>query len=116
MATVSPVVSVVGSPDGVPRIVWESITTGDTITPYLIRNRYGYVGTAQISGTFGGATVSLQFSNDGSTWFTASDTLGNSISTTANALYEISTAAAYVRATISGGTGDSVNVILVFRG
>lgn len=116
MATVNPTITSLDSPNGVPAIVWSGIATGDTLTSYLIRNRYGYVGAAQISGTFGGATVTIQVSNDGTNWFTAQDTLGNSISVTAAAIFEVSTAAAYIRPTISGGTSDSVDITLVFRG
>lgn len=116
MATISPTVSVAGAPDGVPRIVWSAAATGDTLEPYLLRNRYGFVGAAQISGTLGGATVALEISNDGTTWFELSDTLGNGISTATAAIYEISTAAAYVRPTLTGGSGNAVDIILVLRG
>lgn len=116
MPAITATTSPIGSPDGVPRIVWAGIAPGDTGTPYLVRNRYGFVGSVQISGTFGGATVALEQSNDGTTWFPAADPIGGAISATTADIWEISLAAAYLRPTITGGTGSSVNVIVVFRG
>jgi hypothetical protein len=116
MPAIDPVVSPIGSPDGVPRVVWAALAPGDTGTPYLVRNRYGFVGSIQISGTFGGATVALEQSNDGTTWFPAVDPLADPISATTGEIWEISLAAAYLRPTITGGTGSAVNVIIVFRG
>ena len=106
----------VGSPDGVPSVQWAGIAAGDTCTPYLVRNRYGFVGSVQISGTFGGATVTLEQSNDGTTWFAAADTLGAAISATANEISEMSLASIYLKPVITGGVGSNVNVIVVFRG
>jgi hypothetical protein len=116
MPAITATINMVGSPDGVPSVVWSALTPGDTGTPYLVRNRYGFVGSVQISGTFGGATVKLQQSNDGTTWFDAVDTLGGAISATADDIAEISLAAIYLKPVITGGAGSSVNVIIVFRG
>lgn len=116
MPAITATVNMVGSPDGVPSVVWADIAPGDTGTPYLVRNRYGFVGSVQISGTFGGATITLEQSNDGVTWFPAVDTLGNAISATSAEIAEISLAAIYLKPVISGGTGSSVDVIIVFRG
>ena len=116
MPAITAIVSPIGSPDGVPRVVWGGLAPGDTGNAYLVRNRYGFVGSVQISGTFGGATVALEQSNNGTTWFAAEDPVGAAISATANSIWEISLAAAYLRPTITGGTGSNVDVIIVFRG
>lgn len=116
MAAITATVVMVGSPDGVPSVRWAGIAPGDTGVPYLVRNRYGFVGSIQISGTFGGATVTLEQSNDGTTWFPAVDTLGASISATAAEITEISLASIYLKPVITGGAGSDVNVIAVFRG
>lgn len=116
MAAIAPTMSPTGSPNGVPRVVWANLAPGDTGDAYLVRERYGFVGSVQISGTFGGATVALEQSNDGTTWFPAVDPLGAAISATANDISEMSLAAAYIRPTITGGAGSSVSVIVVFRG
>lgn len=116
MPVITSAITMVGSPDGVPSVRWTGIAAGDTCTPYLVRNRYGFVGSVQISGTFGGATVTLEQSNDGTTWFAATDTLGAAISATANEISEMSLASIYLKPVITGGAGSNVNVIIVFRG
>lgn len=68
--------------------------------------------SVQVSGTIGGATIVLQGSNDGVTYATLKDTAGNDISFTAAGYAEFSSAAAFVKPSISAGTGDSINVIL----
>jgi len=116
MPAITATVNMVGSPDGVPSVVWADLAPGDTGVPYLVRNRYGFVGSVQISGTFGGATITLEQSNDGVTWFPAVDTLGTVISATTAEITEISLASIYLRPVITGGTGSSVDIIVVFRG
>lgn len=69
----------------------------------------------QIDGTFGSATVVIQGSNDGSKWFTLTDPQGNAISKTSAALEQIEEVPLYIRPSISGGTGSSINVRLLAR-
>lgn len=119
MATVNVSVSYVN--DGVvnrPRstAVWEGIATGDTIGSLTVAGQSAVASAVQISGTFGGATVAMECSNDGVTWFTMIDSVGDPISATADAFHEISSSALYIRPAISGGTGDDIDVILVLRG
>jgi hypothetical protein len=70
--------------------------------------------TFQVSGTFGGATVTFQGSNDGTTWHGLSQ---KGIGTTTMA-YAVNTVHAcnetplFVRPHITGGTGSSITVIL----
>lgn len=116
MATVTPAIDSTGSPNGVPRVVWAALATGDTIGSYKVTDRNGLAMSVQISGTFGGATVAIQQSNDGTNWFPVKDISGTSISVTAAAMVETSNCAAYLRPTISGGTADAVNIYIVFRG
>ena len=116
MPVITSSIVMVGPPDGVPSVRWTGIAAGDTCTPYLVRNRYGFVGSIQISGTFGGATVTLEQSNDGVTYFPATDTLGSAISATAGEMSEMSLAAVYLKPVITGGSGGSISVIIVFRG
>lgn len=95
--------------------VWADIATGDTINYVQIEREEGGLGSVQFEGTFGGATVVLQVSNDATNWHTVSDVFGNDVSVTAAAIKEISTGALYVRPSISGGTSDAVDVTLVMR-
>ena len=71
--------------------------------------------SAQIVGTFGGATVVVNGSNDGTNYAPVTDPQGNAISKTSAAIEAISEATLFVRPTHSGGTAESMNVILVMR-
>lgn len=68
--------------------------------------------SVQVSGTIGGATVALQGSNDGVTYTTLKDTAGSPLSFAAAGYAEFSSGAAFIKPSISGGTGDSINVIV----
>jgi hypothetical protein len=117
MATVSPAYSSVQAQgENVPRIIWEALATGDTVVAAAIPYQAAIAGSVQIVGTFGGATVKLQVSNDGSTFFDMVDLGANALEATANAFFEFTTAAVYLRPAISGGTGDDVDVIVCLRG
>lgn len=72
--------------------------------------------SVQIIGTFGGATVALQGSNDGATWATLSDPQGNAISKTSAALEQVLEHTRYIRPSTSGGTGTDVDVIVFMKG
>lgn len=71
------------------------------------------VASAQILGSFGGGTVLLEVSNDGTNWSQLTDKNGDVVSASTAAMFDISSAAAFVRARISGGSGVSVQVALV---
>ena len=114
MATVSPVID--RTIAKIPRVIWEACATGDTINSLPISEQWGLAASVQASGTFGGATVVMQHSNDGTNWFTAKDLQGNDISLTADGIAEFSLSSAYIRPSLSGGSGDDVDVIVVFRG
>ena len=71
------------------------------------------VASLQIAGTFGGATVSVEISNDGVNWMPMKDTDDFPVSATANTMFDISTGAARVRAKSTGGDGTTdINVTL----
>jgi len=114
MATISPNTD---GPISTAQVVnWTGISTGDTINSYAIPDKYGAIGCVQVTGTFGGATITLQVSNNGTTWFNLTDLQGAGISATANTFADFTTAAIYIRPAITGGSSDSVNVRLAFRG
>lgn len=113
MATVSPVISVV---DKIPQLKWAALATGDTINRFTVTEQWGLAGCVQFAGTFGGATMGLQMSNDGANWVAVKDLQGNNISATSGAMFEFTCSAAYIRPSISGGTGDAVDAIIVMRG
>jgi len=97
-------------------VLWETITDSDTAQIWCPINTNGAICSIQFSGTWGGATVVLQQSNDGATWFTANDVLGTAVSATADAFFELSIAAKYVRPSTSGGSSSDVDATLILRG
>jgi len=74
------------------------------------------VASVQVTGSFGGATVVLEVSNDGTNWVTLTDRTGAEISLTAAGFRDITSGAQYVRARAVGGSGTSVTVRLVAWG
>lgn len=117
MATVSPAFDFVTAQAAkVPRVTWADIVTGDTIMAFPVAAQAAVAGAVQFGGTFGGATVGLQVSNDGVTYFDMKDLAGTTISATANALFEFTTSAMYLRPVISGGAANAADVTVVLRG
>jgi hypothetical protein len=117
MATVSPAFDFVQAQAAkVPRVTWADLTTGDTIVAFPVAAQAAVAGAVQFGGAFGSATVKLQVSNDGTTYFDMKDLGGTVVTATSAALFEFTTAAMYLRPAISGGTGDAVDVTLVLRG
>jgi hypothetical protein len=91
--------------------------TGETTAGNAAITRYAphvslATASVQVSGTIGGATIVLQGSNDGVTYATLKNIAGSDISFTAAGYVEFSSAAAFIKPSISGGTGDSINVIV----
>lgn len=95
---------------------WTDYSTADTATAVKVQNMQGLAGSVQVTGTFGGATIALQVSNDGTNFVTLKDSAGTDITFTAAGMAEFSTAALYVKPTSSGGTSDNVTVTVVLRG
>lgn len=117
MATVTPTFSLVKTQsEPIPRIVWEDIVTGDTINSIPVLGQAAVAGSVQFGGTFGGATIKLQVSNDGTTFFDMKDLSANTVEATAAAFFEFTTSAVYLRPAISGGAANAVDVTVCLRG
>lgn len=71
--------------------------------------------SVQVVGNFGGATVTLEGSNDGTNYATLTDPQGNAISMTSTGLEMISELTRYVRPKTAGGTGTDVDVFLLVK-
>jgi hypothetical protein len=114
MATITPVSS---QSKDVSLTTWTGVSTADTATAIGPMNRGVGAKRASVTftGTFGGATVVLQGSNDGTNWGTLTDLAGNEISVTAAAVREFSSSCLYIRPSSSGGAGDNVDVVLAQR-
>lgn len=114
MATITPAID--RTIAKIPRVIWETITSADTPDALPISEQWGLAASVQIVGTFGGATVTMEHSNDGTNWVTAKDLQGTNISLNATGMAEFSLSSAYIRPLVSGGAAYDIDVIVVFRG
>jgi hypothetical protein len=93
---------------------WSGVAAGDTCEP--IRLGVWSDRTVQVGGTFGGATIRIQGSNDDIEYFTLTDPQGNPLSFVAAGLEAIIELPAFLRPSIEGGDGtSSVKVIISGR-
>lgn len=69
-----------------------------------------------ITGTFGGATVTVEGSNDGTTFVGLTDPQGNAISKTSAAIEQITEVPRYIRPAKSGGSSTTVRVMVKATG
>jgi len=113
MATITPALTVTS---GVGILTWTGVSTADTMTAQVIKEKIGAIGSVAFTGTWGSATVKLQGSNDGTNYFDLKDVTGNTISATANAYFEFSLSCLYLKPASSGGSADNVEVTVVMRG
>jgi hypothetical protein len=111
MATIQPQVTY--PEKGVVKVLWEAMGNADTGAPY-VGARYADK-TITLEGTWGSATIVVQGSNSGSTYFQLENNENASISSTADAIHGIRENTMYTRPVSSGGTGTDVDVILIGR-
>lgn len=93
------------------RYEWESLGDDDQGLPILLSERGD--GSIQVRGTFGGATATLQGSNDGVNWFTLNDPAGAPVTLTAPGLVQFIERPWKVRLTTSGGSGTNIDAFLL---
>lgn len=96
---------------GIRKVIWETMGNADTGSAVSIADYPDK--TVDIQGTFGGATVVIQGSNDGTNYTTLTDTTDTALSfTAASGPKVILENPLFLRASTSGGTGTDVDVIL----
>lgn len=93
---------------------WQAMATGDTGAP--VENQTFSDRSIQFVGTFGGATVVLEGSNDGTNWVTLTDPASVALSFTSAGLKQILQVTRYMRPNVSGGAGVSINGYLLIVG
>jgi hypothetical protein len=131
MAVINPFVSIPpkgsvrGVPSGPPTVQmtqWSAIGDADTCQGVQCSGFPDQ--TVEVSGTFGGATVTLLGSNsstDGTaatgTWYTLTDPLGtgNAMAFTSNGMKTLLQNPLWIRPSTAGGSGSSLNVYLVSK-
>lgn len=113
MATVAPSFTKVSRGKGL-KITWPTAATGDTIT--AATGIAGWNGPAHIQaeGTFGGATVGLTGSLDGTNFRALKQTPGGTdVGITAADIQPVGELANDYKPTVSGGTSDSITITLL---
>lgn len=119
MATITPTTSKpptgsTGAAGTVIQTTWTPVAGGDICTAVQLP---GFADrTVHVKGTFGGATVVLQGSNDNLTFVTLTDPLNNPVSLTAEGLITILQNPLWIRPAVTGGAGAAVTVILASKG
>lgn len=69
----------------------------------------------QVTGTWGGTTVTVEGSNDGSTWFTLNDAQGSAISKTVDFIEQVTECPLYMRIKSTGGAGATLVPVVLCR-
>jgi len=113
MATITPTID----RDSVPGAVlatWTGMTTGDVGAGVPIA--YAADLTGQVTGTFGGATITWQGSNDNTNWhpMTLQSGTGN-MAFTAASVHTANENPAWVRPAVTGGTSVSIKGVLAIH-
>lgn len=97
-------------------VSWSALSSADTAEDVEIDGTFTLGGCMQVTGTFGGATVSLEVSNDGANFHALSLVDGSAAPTLTSAgVIEFSTGARFIRPAAAGGTSDSLNVTIFGR-
>lgn len=113
MATVIPTISEVATDGSAHLVVWTPLTTANADGTRTQVNRYPDK-TIQVDGTFGvGGQITVQGSNDGTTWATLSDPQGNPLVITAAGIKAVSENPLYIRPLASGDGTTSLTVRLL---
>ena len=99
---------------------WEWLAIGNADAPDSIGDNDGAVAfadkTVQFdSAAWGGATMTLEGSNDGAKWFGLSDPQGVAISMTADGLIAVLENPRFIKPVLTGGAASSINCRLVGR-
>lgn len=100
--------------NGATLVTWEALGNADDGEAFAMP--YAADITVQAIGTFGGATVRLQGSNDGTNWHNMTQKPGTTaLGFTAAGLHSINEMPAYIRPLTAGGTGTDVDVIVAIH-
>lgn len=84
---------------------WDNMLAGDDGEP--VRLAVYSDRTIQVSGTFGGASVTIGGSNDGVTYHALADAQGNALTLTSGALKAIIELPVYLKPRVFGGDGTT---------
>lgn len=117
MATIIPTFSKIRGPaGGIDAVVatWTGLAASGDVGQALQRTDL-VDRSVQVNGTFSGATLVFEGSNDGTNYFTLSNPSGTTLSFTAAGLMQVTEATAWVRPHVTSGSGASLTVTLTAR-
>jgi hypothetical protein len=125
MTAINPVVQETSGGKGGPfiRFLWETLTEADTATSINTRTQSRRVSRSNIktdilihaTGTFGGATLVAEQSQNGTNWVTARDVYGDDISFTVAGRASMHDDPVHLRFTATGGTSQDIDINLTMR-
>lgn len=98
--------------DRVCIVTWPGMAASDTGAPFVLAQYADR--SVQVAGTFDGATLALQGSNDGVNWAVLTDPQGNDLNITSSKIEMIAEVTLYVRPiSTGGGASSSLTVTLL---
>lgn len=93
---------------------WDNANAGDQCAPLQFAQYTDK--SVQVAGTFGGASVSFEGSNDGINWAVLTDPQGNPLTFTSPKIEMITEASWWARPVVTGGDGStSINVLVLLK-
>jgi hypothetical protein len=108
MATITPTTDR-NTAAGATLVTWNAMATGDDGAAFGLNAAADI--TIQVTGTFGGSTVTFQGSNDGTNWHALTQRAGTAnMAYTAAANHTCNEMPAFIRPIIAGGTGSAFKV------
>jgi len=94
-------------------VTWANVTEADVCAPVAFGGAPDR--SVQVVGTFGGATIGVHGSNDGTNFSALTDPQGNDIEITAAKIEAVSELTRYIKPVTSGGSSSSVTIIVFMR-
>lgn len=92
-------------------VTWPTVPVGNTGSP--VENPAHSDRSVQVTGTFGGSTVTIEGSNDGSNWSTLTDTAAGALTFTSAGLRQILQVTRYIRPSVAAGSGTPTITLLI---
>lgn len=96
---------------GVAQFLWEAVTEADVGAATKCAQYSDK--TVQVVGTFGGSTLTMQGSNDGTNWFTLTDPAGANVAFTVTGAKLIAENPLYIRPSCTGGASTDLDVYVI---
>lgn len=114
MATIKPVATDISVDGSVSKVIWETITNSDAEGAPIVGVEWADR-CVSVTGTFGGATLSVAGSNDGTNYYTLNNAQGTAATFTAAGIKQVVEVPMYIKPILTGGSGSDVDVIMIAR-